>query len=198
MIVSSVSSCLTSSCKRRTGLGIVEAIGALNTHLEQEQGIRLAVRVGIYTGLVVVGEIGGGKRQKQLALGETPNIAARIQGLAPPDTVVISVATYRLVQGYFLTEDRGPHALKGIAAPQQVYRVVEESSVQSRLEIVSIFKEQSYKQRMHEASSSWPWPSATKTLRSWWKPTTSWEPRSSSAESSSLHSLISSRGSPSL
>src|SRR3989454_3125369 len=69
-----------------TGLGIIEAIGTLNTRLEQDQGLRLAVRLGMHTGLVVVGEIGGGGRQEQLALGEVPNVASRIQGLAEPNT----------------------------------------------------------------------------------------------------------------
>ena len=66
----------------RAGLGMVEALGQLNTRLTQERGVHLAVRLGVHTGLVVVGEVGGGTRQEQLALGETPNIAARLQGLA--------------------------------------------------------------------------------------------------------------------
>src|SRR3989449_8374415 len=70
----------------RTGLGIVETMKMLNRRLEQKKAIRLAVRVGIHTGLVVVGTIGSGGRQERLALGETPNLAARLQGLAPPDT----------------------------------------------------------------------------------------------------------------
>ena len=70
----------------RTGLGIIDAVGALNTRLEQDKGITLAVRLGIHTGVVVVGEMGGAGRQEQLALGEVPNVAARIQGLAAPDT----------------------------------------------------------------------------------------------------------------
>ena len=74
----------------RAGLGMVEAMGQLNTHLEQERGVHLAVRLGIHTGLVVVGEVGGGTRQEQLALGETPNLAARLQGIAAPNTLVIS------------------------------------------------------------------------------------------------------------
>src|SRR5215470_5734398 len=78
----------------RTGLGIVEALGQLNTRLVQEHGVHLAVRLGIHTGLVVVGEVGGGTRQEQLALGETPNLAARLQGIATPNTVVISAATW--------------------------------------------------------------------------------------------------------
>jgi class 3 adenylate cyclase len=62
----------------RSGLGIIEAIETLNTGLEHNKGVKLAVRLGIHTGLVVVGEIGGSGRQEQLALGETPNLAARI------------------------------------------------------------------------------------------------------------------------
>src|ERR687888_379313 len=77
----------------RAGLGMVEAVGHLNARLAQERGVHLAVRLGINPGLVVVGEVGGGTRQEQLALGETPNVAARLQGLAAPNTVVISAAT---------------------------------------------------------------------------------------------------------
>src|SRR5215510_9840102 len=91
----------------RTGLGILAAMEDLNNELERDKGIQLAVRVGIHTGLVVVGAMGGGGRQEQLALGETPNIAARIQGLAAPHTLVISDATSRLVQGYFECQPLG-------------------------------------------------------------------------------------------
>jgi predicted ATPase len=121
----------------RAALGIIDALGTLNTRLEHDKNIRLAVRLGIHTGLVVVGEMGGSGRQEQLALGETPNIAARIQGLAAPDTVAISEATSRLIQGYFVCHDLGPHTLRGLAAPMQVYRVLGESGVQSRLEVAS-------------------------------------------------------------
>jgi class 3 adenylate cyclase len=94
----------------RTGLGMVAAIGQLNGHLQQDRGIELAVRVGIHTGVVVVGEMGGSGRQEQLALGDTPNIAARLQGLAAPDTVVLSAATRRLVEAYFTYAELGPQA----------------------------------------------------------------------------------------
>jgi class 3 adenylate cyclase len=60
----------------RTGLGVVEALGALNPGLKQDRNMHLAVRVGIHTGLVVVDEVGGGGQQEQLALGETPNVAS--------------------------------------------------------------------------------------------------------------------------
>ena len=121
----------------QTGLGIVEAMGTLNTGLEQAQGLRLAVRVGIHTGLVVVGEIGGAGRQEQLALGETPNIAARLQGLAQPDTVVISDRTARLVEGYFTCQPLGAQELKGLAQPLQVYRVLHASAAQTRLDVAA-------------------------------------------------------------
>jgi class 3 adenylate cyclase/predicted ATPase len=119
----------------RTGLGILAAMGDLNTRLQQAKGIQLAVRVGIHTGLVVVGAMGGGARQEQLALGETPNIAARIQSLAQPNTVAISEATYRLVQGYFAYQDLGAQALRGVAEARHVYHVLGESGATSRLDV---------------------------------------------------------------
>jgi predicted ATPase/class 3 adenylate cyclase len=108
----------------RAGLGILDAIGALNSQLESDESIRLGVRVGIHTGLVVVGEMGGGEAHGNLALGETPNVAARVQGLAPPNTVVISGATARLVEGTFLLADWGAHHLKGVAEPMTARRVL--------------------------------------------------------------------------
>src|SRR5215813_7004728 len=77
----------------RTGLGILDAVQALNTRLESAKGIHLAVRLGLHTGLVVVGAMDGSGRQEQLALGETPNVATRIQALAAPNTIAISEAT---------------------------------------------------------------------------------------------------------
>lgn len=97
------------------GLGILDAMQVLNTRLEQEKGIRLGVRIGIHTGPVVVGGVGAGTRHEHLAVGEVPNVAARIQGLAEPDTVVISAATYQLVEGYFDCEPLGEHDLRGVA-----------------------------------------------------------------------------------
>src|SRR5262249_12549267 len=74
----------------RTGLGIVEGLHHLNRKLAHP----VQVRIGIHTGPVVVGEMGGGRRREKLALGETPNLAARLQGVATPDTVVVSTDTY--------------------------------------------------------------------------------------------------------
>ena len=120
----------------RTGLDILAAMGDLNTHLQQEKGIQLALRMGIHTGQVVVGALGGAGRQEQLALGEVPNIASRIEGFAAPNTVAISDATYRLVQGYFVCQDLGAPALRGITESLQLYQVDGESGATSRLEVV--------------------------------------------------------------
>ena len=129
----------------RTGLGIVEALGQLNTRLAQEglrpaptqsrqRGVSLAVRLGIHTGQVVVGEIGEGATHEQLALGETPNLAARLQGIAAPNTLVISAATFPLLGGFFACQPLGTPLLKGLAQPLAVYRVLYESMARSRLE----------------------------------------------------------------
>jgi class 3 adenylate cyclase/predicted ATPase len=129
----------------RAGLGMLEALGQLNTRLEQEglrpaptqsrqRGVQLAVRLGIHTGLVVVGDVGGGTRQEQLALGETPNLAARLQGIAAPNTLVISATTLQLLGGFFVFQPLGTPLLKGVAQQLAVYRVLYESMARSRLE----------------------------------------------------------------
>src|SRR6266568_2183304 len=118
----------------RAGLGIIEAMGQLHPSLGPEREVHLAVRLGIHTGLVVVGEVGGGARQEQLALGETPNVAARLQGIAAPNTVVISAATFQLLGGFFACLPLGTPLLKGQAQPLAVYRVLYESMARSRLE----------------------------------------------------------------
>ena len=116
------------------GLGMIEAVGQLNTRLAQERSVQLAVRLGIHTGLVVVGEMGGGSRHEQLALGDTPNLAARLQGLAAPNTLVISAATLPLLGGFFVCQSLGTSLLKGFAQPLEVYQVLYESMARSRLE----------------------------------------------------------------
>ena len=106
-------------------LALLDALGPLHeTHLVPHYGVRIAVRIGLHTGMAVIGEMGGGNRSEALAMGDTPNLAARIQGLATPNTVALSAATARLIQGAFTLEDLGTHALKGVAEPMPVYRVL--------------------------------------------------------------------------
>ena len=107
----------------RAGLAIVDAMTPLNTRLEPQYGVRVAVRLGLHTGVAVVGSVGSGARQEQLAMGDTPNIAARLQGLAAPNTVVLSAVTTRLLHSAFALEDVGVHQLKGVAEPMAVCRV---------------------------------------------------------------------------
>ncbi|MEO8545825.1 MAG: adenylate/guanylate cyclase domain-containing protein [Burkholderiaceae bacterium] len=114
------------------GVDIPKAIGKLNQQLQARFSVRLLVRIGIHTGPVVVGEMGGDKRQENLAMGETPNLAARLQGLAEPDTVVISSATQQLVAGRFRLESLGTQKLKGLSAAHIPFRVIAEAQTESR------------------------------------------------------------------
>jgi class 3 adenylate cyclase/tetratricopeptide (TPR) repeat protein len=118
----------------RAGLEIVDAIKRLDGELESF-GVSVDVRVGINTGLVVVGDIGTGEFRDEMAVvGETPNVAARLQGLAGPGTVVVGERTRRLVEGLFTFEEHGPHAIKGIETPVAVYRVREATGASGRFE----------------------------------------------------------------
>ena len=100
----------------RAGLQLVTAIGDLKTHAA------LQTRVGIATGLVVVGDlIGSGASQEQAIVGDTPNLAARLQGVAEPNSVVIAESTRKLVGSLFELEDLGPQELKGISGPTRAW-----------------------------------------------------------------------------
>jgi class 3 adenylate cyclase len=112
----------------RAALGILKAMQELNPRLHRP----LQVRIGIHTGLVVIGEMGGGEKRELLALGEAPNIAARVQGIAAPDEVVMTAGTARLTQGLFISRTLGLQNLKGISAPMTLYQVLGESGVQNR------------------------------------------------------------------
>ena len=111
------------------GLEILDALGRL------ELAPPLQVRIGIHTGSVMLGEIGEEGKREQVAVGETPNIAARIQTAAEPDTLVVSAATYRLVRGFFDCRDLGPHELKGISVPLSLYHVLGAGPAQSRFDV---------------------------------------------------------------
>jgi class 3 adenylate cyclase/tetratricopeptide (TPR) repeat protein len=122
----------------RAGLSAIAAVGRLDV-----KSVKLQARVGIATGLVVVGDligvvvgdlIGSGSAQEQSVVGETPNLAARLQALAEPDTVVIAPGTRRLVGNLFEYRDLGAVEVKGIAAPVPIWQVLLPSNVASRFE----------------------------------------------------------------
>ena len=119
----------------RAALALIEAMGGLNERAGKEHGVALSVRIGIATGPVVVGDlIGEDASQESAVVGETPNLAARLQGLAAPNTAVISSSTHDLAAGAFEYEDLGAHKLKGIAEPVHAWQVVSPSGVESRFE----------------------------------------------------------------
>ena len=119
------------------GLALVRAIAELDAVDESGDVIELAVRVGIATGPVVVGDvIGEGASQESAVVGETPNVAARLQGIATPNSVVAASSTRDLDAGQFEYEDLGSHSLKGIAEPVHAWRVVAASAVDDRFEAV--------------------------------------------------------------
>ena len=113
----------------RAGLDILAALPTLKL------AHPIQARIGIHTGPVVIGSVGGGEHTEQLALGETPNIAARVQGTATPNTVVISTDTYHLVQGFFVCDDLGPQELKGLSSPLTLYQVTGEDEAQNRFDV---------------------------------------------------------------
>jgi class 3 adenylate cyclase/predicted ATPase len=113
----------------RAGLAVIEAVGGLSAREE------LRVRLGIATGLAVVGDlIGEGAAQERGVVGETPNLAARLQALATPNTLVIAEATRRQIGALFDLVELGPQALAGFAEPQPAWRVIGESGMLSRFE----------------------------------------------------------------
>lgn len=121
------------------GLEILAALPSLNARLQQTvralEGSPLRIRIGVHTGPVVVGEIAAGEYSEPMAVvGETPTVAARLQEMAQPDTLVITAATHRLTQGFFHYEELGDRLLKGLSVPVRLYHVLTESGVQSRLE----------------------------------------------------------------
>jgi class 3 adenylate cyclase/tetratricopeptide (TPR) repeat protein len=101
-------------------------------------GQKLHVRVGIHTGLVVVGEIGGAQQHKSPAMGETLTVAARVQAEAEPDTVLITHATRRHVSGFYELESLPPRPLKGISRGVPLYRVLEASGADSKLDAAAV------------------------------------------------------------
>ena len=126
----------------RTGLGIVEAMKGLNARpdfIGRKLPSPLQVRIAIHTGVVVAGDIDQNERLESMAIiGETPNIAARLQALAEPDTLVISADTYQRVEGLFDCRVLGEHSLRGISRPMTVYQVLAQSMAKSRFDVAEI------------------------------------------------------------
>jgi len=116
------------------GLEILNELDQFNKLQSRSQGINLAVRIGIHTGLVVVGEIGRDKKYGRLALGNTPNIAARLQALADPNSIIISHVTHRLVRNFFNCQPLGTYSLKGVSHKMDIYKVIQESDVPYRFD----------------------------------------------------------------
>src|SRR5262245_38131871 len=113
----------------RAGLELITEVPALKTRAS------LQTRVGIATGVVVVGDlVGSGEAHERGIVGETPNLAARLQGIAEPNTVVIAEGTRRLLGNLFQLEDLGAKDLKGIARPVRAWAALRASSVESRFE----------------------------------------------------------------
>jgi class 3 adenylate cyclase len=113
----------------RAGLELIDAVATLPAPKP------LQVRIGVATGIVVVGDlVGSGEAQEHDIVGETPNLAARLQGIAEPNIVVIAEATRRLLGNVFELQDLGPKELKGIAGPVRAFAALRASSVESRFE----------------------------------------------------------------
>ena len=122
-------------------LAILAELPELNERAQQRvpalDGRPLELRIGVHTGPVVVGEMGGGTKRERLAVGATVNVAARLQGVAEPNSVVISDATHSLARGVFVTENLGAVALKGIEQAVPTYRVKGATGVTRRLELAA-------------------------------------------------------------
>lgn len=115
----------------RAGLEMVKAVSQLSADLDRP----LEVRVAAHTGLAVVGHLGNGADPDAISIvGDTPNIAARLQSIAEPGTVVVSAPTHRLIEGFFRCRSLGAPRLKGVAEPIELYSVLAESGIQSRFE----------------------------------------------------------------
>jgi tetratricopeptide (TPR) repeat protein len=116
---------------------MVEAVRALQPRLDAQHGIRLAIRVGIHTGVVVVGEMGGVGDRSSWRWGTRRILPPGCRDWRPPDTVVISAATSRLVEGFFTCQTLGAQDLKGVSQPLMVYRVLHASAAQTRLDVAT-------------------------------------------------------------
>jgi class 3 adenylate cyclase/tetratricopeptide (TPR) repeat protein len=118
----------------RAALAIQETLGGYSAQLAEEHGVELRLRLGLNTGPVVVGRIGDDLRMDYTAIGDTTHVAARLQALAEPGTILISEATHRQVEGYIRSEPMGPVHVRNRSEPVSVFRVTGRRPARSRLE----------------------------------------------------------------
>ncbi|MFQ5895134.1 MAG: adenylate/guanylate cyclase domain-containing protein [Nitrospinota bacterium] len=121
----------------RAALAIQEALRAHGEEVRSEQGVSLQMRIGINTGTVVVGKIGDDLRMDYTAAGDTTNLAARLQAMAEPGTVLVSEHTHRLTKDFFEFSHLGPVHVKGKSYPEAVYRALRPKAVHSRMDVAA-------------------------------------------------------------
>jgi class 3 adenylate cyclase len=119
------------------GLELLEAMAAMSPSVPLPPGEHLSVRLGVHTETVVIDVVGTGAHQESLAMGETPNLAACLQSLADPNTLIISAATYALVEGCFRCQALGAHTLRSMARQMELFEVQGASRTQSRFEAIA-------------------------------------------------------------
>ena len=119
----------------RAALALQEAVAQFSAQAERARGVRLQLRVGLNTGPVIVGTVGNNLRMDYKAIGNTVNLAARMEQTAAPGTVQLTEHTYKLVAGYFDCDDLGLTSVKGLAGKVRVYRVTGERGARARIDV---------------------------------------------------------------
>jgi class 3 adenylate cyclase/tetratricopeptide (TPR) repeat protein len=121
----------------QAAMAIRETISGLSEQARRDNGLEVRLRMGLNTGLVVVGRIGDDLRMDYTAVGDTTNLAARMLTLAEPGSIVVTASTYRLVEGYVRSEPLGPVQVKGRTGPISAYRLIGRKRAQSRMELAA-------------------------------------------------------------
>jgi class 3 adenylate cyclase/tetratricopeptide (TPR) repeat protein len=121
----------------RAALAIRSALEALNARLAAERGLELRARIGVHTGPVVVGTVGNDLKMDYTAIGDTTNLASRLESLATPGTILVSNATHRLVRGFFDVRPAGPFRVKGKSEPVAAYEVLDEASAATPMTVAA-------------------------------------------------------------
>jgi class 3 adenylate cyclase/tetratricopeptide (TPR) repeat protein len=119
----------------QAALAVLETIGGYSVQLSRDRGVQLRLRLGLNSGLVVVGKIGDDLRMDYTAVGDTTNLAARMQALAEPGAILVTEATHRLIEGHVRSEALGPVQVKGFSEPVSVYKVIGRRRRRTRLEV---------------------------------------------------------------